>query len=190
MSDLQGHEEELKRQAHMRGERDPGDAWVTAADGKKYWGKFGAAGLLAHDRERGVLLQHRVEWSDHGGTWGVPGGAINQGEEAVAGALREAQEEAGVPENAVDPQFFTKIDRGGWSYTTVIATVTNAFEPTISDPESLALEWVPLADVEKLPLHPGFKISWQHIRPLLESAWPSSTAIKALEDAGYSFQLL
>src|SRR5690606_23600943 len=28
--------------------RNPGDAWVTAADGGRYWGRFGAAGLLAH----------------------------------------------------------------------------------------------------------------------------------------------
>ena len=76
--------------------RDPGDAWVEGPNGSRYWGRFGAAGLLVVDRERGVLLQHRAGWSHFGGTWGLPGGARKLGESAVDGALREAGEEAGV----------------------------------------------------------------------------------------------
>lgn len=160
---------DLERQARLRGVRDPGDAWVVAADGKKYWGKFGAAGLLAVDPARGVLMQHRVAWSDHGGTWGVPGGALNEGETAIPAAIREAQEEAGVPDGAVDPQFTHIIDRGGWTYTTVIAAVTNAFEPIISDPESVALEWIALDRMEELLLHPGFQGSWPALKQLIEA---------------------
>lgn len=161
--------DELKKQAQLRGVRDPGDAWVVAADGKRYWGRFGAAGLLAYDPARGVLMQHRVEWSDHGGTWALPGGAINEGEETVAGAIREANEEAGVPVDSVEVKDTYVVDRGGWTYTTAIALVTKPFEPKISDPESLALEWVPLDEVEKLPLHPGFKGSWSALRGKLAS---------------------
>lgn len=61
------------------GPRDPGDAWVVAPSGERYWGRFGAAGLLAIDPERGVLLQHRVSWSHFGDTWGLPGGARHAG---------------------------------------------------------------------------------------------------------------
>ena len=168
-----GHEHAERRdpevQALLRGVRDPGDAWVVAADGNRYWGKFGAAGLLAVDPERGVLMQHRVSWSDHGGTWGIPGGAINEGEDAITGAVREAQEEAGVPDGAVDPQFLYVIDRGGWTYTTVVASVEHAFEPTISDPESVALEWVSLSGVTELLLHPGFQASWPALLRLIEA---------------------
>lgn len=156
-------------QAHLRGVRDPGDAWVVAEDGNRYWGRFGAAGLLAVDPTRGVLMQHRVAWSDHGGTWGVPGGAINEGEQAINAAVREAHEEAGVPEELVDPRFLHIIDRGGWTYTTVVASVTQAFEPTISDPESVALEWVALDRIEELLLHPGFAASWPALKRLIEA---------------------
>lgn len=148
--------------------RNPGDAWVTASDGVRYWGKFGAAGLLAHDRDRGaILLQHRVAWSDHGGTWGIPGGARHEGESFIAGAIREAQEEAGVPDNSVTPRFTHVLDRGGWKYTTVIADVHAAFEPEITDPESVALEWVPLDAVAEHDLHPAFAGSWPHLHRLL-----------------------
>lgn len=147
--------------------RNPGDAWVVAADGHRYWGRFGAAGLLAHDPARGILLQHRAEWSDHGGTWGIPGGARHEGEDVIAAAIRESQEEAGVPAGALVPQYSYTIDRTGWTYTTVIALVIRPFEPEITDAESHALAWVPLHEVEHYDLHPAFAASWPLLRPLL-----------------------
>lgn len=147
--------------------RSTGDAWVTAADGQRYWGRFGAAGLLAHDPARGVLLQHRVDWSDHGGTWGIPGGALHEHESAVDGARRESYEEAGAPVEATSPIFTHVLDRGGWRYTTVIAEVTTPFEASITDAESHALAWAPVATVADYPLHPAFSASWPLLRPLL-----------------------
>lgn len=149
------------------GPRNPGDAWVIADSGERYWGRFGAAGLLAYDPSRGILLQHRVAWSHFGGTWGLPGGALHEGESAIDGAVREAQEEAGVPDGAVRPRFTSVLDLGIWSYTTVIADVQVPFEPVISDPESVALEWVPVDEVDARPLHPGFGAAWPALRSLL-----------------------
>ena len=149
------------------GPRDPGDAWVVAPTGERYWGRFGAAGLLAVDPQRGVLLQHRVAWSHFGGTWGLPGGALHEGEASIVGALREAQEEAGVPDGSVRPRFTSVLDLGIWSYTTVVADVQTPFDPVISDPESVALEWVAIDEVESRPLHPGFASSWPALRRLL-----------------------
>lgn len=150
------------------GPLNPGDAWVVADSGEKYWGRFGAAGLLAYDPARGVLLQHRVAWSHFGGTWGLPGGALHEGESAIRGAVREAQEEAGVPDGSVRPRFTSVLDLDIWSYTTVVADVVVPFEPVISDPESVALAWVPVDEVDELPLHPGFGQSWPLLRSLLE----------------------
>ncbi len=149
------------------GPRDPGDAWVVAPTGERYWGRFGAAGLLAVDAERGVLLQHRVSWSHFGDTWALPGGARHQGESARDGAVREAAEEAGVPDAAVRPRALSVFDLGYWSYTTVVGDVVVPFEPTISDPESLELAWVPVDEVADHPLHPGFEASWERLRGLL-----------------------
>ena len=149
------------------GPRNSGDAWVIAPTGERYWGRFGAAGLLVVDADRGVLLQHRVAWSHFGGTWGLPGGALHEGESAIVGALREAQEEAGVPDGATRARFTSVLDLGIWSYTTVVVEVVVPFEPVISDPESVALEWVPLDEVADRPLHPGFGAAWPQLRDLL-----------------------
>lgn len=145
-----------------------GDAWVTAPDGRKFWGTFGAAGLLVHD-ERGVLLQHRVEWSHFGGTWGLPGGARHEGESAVRGALREAEEEAGVPADAVELEFTSVLDLGVWSYTTVAVRATRHFDAVIGDAESVELRWVPVHEVESLALHPGFAARWPVLKGLVDN---------------------
>lgn len=150
-----------------QGPRDPGDAWVVAETGERYWGRFGAAGLLAVDAERGVLLQHRVSWSHFGDTWGLPGGARHQGESAREAALRESAEEAGVPADAVDARLLSVLDVGIWTYSTLVADVARPFEPVISDPESRQLSWVPVAEVERYPLHPGFAAAWPGLRALL-----------------------
>jgi 8-oxo-dGTP diphosphatase len=149
------------------GPRNPGDAWVVAPTGERYWGRFGAAGLLAVDPHRRVLLQHRVSWSHFGDTWALPGGARHEDESATDGALREAAEEAGVPDAAIRPRLLSILDLGYWSYTTVVGDVTVPFEPTISDPESRELAWVPAEAISDFPLHPAFESSWEQLRPLL-----------------------
>ncbi|WP_104082060.1 NUDIX hydrolase [Cryobacterium sp. Y11] len=144
--------------------RDSGDAWVFSPDGRRFWGRFGAAGLLVHHLELGILLQHRAVWSHFGDTWGLPGGARHEHESAIDAALREAREEAGVPAHLVRLNFTSVVDLGIWSYTTVVVEATERFEPVISDLESIALRWVPIGEVEALALHPGFAASWPALR--------------------------
>ncbi|WP_233188954.1 NUDIX domain-containing protein, partial [Subtercola sp. Z020] len=137
-----------------------GDGWVEDGSGAKFWGRFGAAGLLAYDPARGILLQHRANWSHFGGTWGLPGGARHESETPVQGAIREASEEAGVVVEALSLTLTSTFDLGFWSYTTVVVDVTSPFEAAATDAESIEVRWVPVAEVAALPLHPGFGASW------------------------------
>ena len=147
--------------------RDPGDAWVYGPGGEKFWGVFGAAGLLVWHRGLGILLQHRADWSHFGGTWGLPGGARKQHETAFDAALREAAEEATVPSAHLVVLHTAVLDLGYWSYTTVVAESREEFVPVIADAESAALEWVQLPAVESLPLHPDFAVAWPELRTYL-----------------------
>ncbi|MDQ1563679.1 MAG: 8-oxo-dGTP diphosphatase [Actinomycetota bacterium] len=146
------------------GKRDPGDAWVEGPDGERYWGRFGAAGLLVWDRNVGVLMQHRVSWSHFGDTWGIPGGARKKGETAEMGALREAKEEARVPPSKLRIIHTSVLDLEFWSYTTVIAEAIRPFNAVVADRESNELRWVPVDEVANLPLHPGFAAAWPELR--------------------------
>ena len=143
--------------------RDPGDAWVEGPDGKRYWGRFGAAGALVWHPPVGVLLQLRAEWSHHGLTWGIPGGALKAGESAHHAALRESHEEAGVPLEGLVTLHTEVLDLGFWSYTTVIFRADEYFHPMVSDHESADVQWVPIAKVENLPLHPAFSQAWSRL---------------------------
>jgi 8-oxo-dGTP diphosphatase len=149
------------------GIRDPGDAWVYGPNGEKFWGRFGASGLLVWHRTLGVLLQHRIGWSHFGGTWALPGGARKQGESAVDGAMREAAEEASVPRDKLRVIETSVLDLGYWSYTTVVTEALEEFEPVISDHESSELRWVPVDEVADMPLHPGFAAAWPALRAVL-----------------------
>ena len=112
------------------------------------------------------MLQKRAWWSDHGGTWGLPGGALWAGETAKAGALREATEEAGIHPHDVtfDTEFVD--NHGGWVYTTLIAHTAHRLATRVSY-ESSAIEWVGLADLATLDLHPGLEATLPQVIPLL-----------------------
>lgn len=145
-----------------------GDEWVDLPDGRRFWGSFGAAGLLVSS-PAGILLQHRAGFSHFGGTWALPGGARHEGESAIDGAIRESVEEASVPAEALKVVLTSVLDLGVWSYTTVVARVSSAFTPVIGDAESEALAWIRPADVADLPLHPSFAASWPALRPVLDA---------------------
>ncbi len=151
--------------------RGDGDGWVDCVQGHRHWGRFGAAGLLLHREvggSRQVLLQHRAEWSHHGGTWGLLGGARHQVETAVEAAVREAGEEGGVESGAVRVHGRYDDAHGGWSYVTVLAEAAEDVTARPTGGESIDVAWVDVDDVASVPLHPGFAASWPLLRGALD----------------------
>ena len=154
----------------------PGDGWVHCNCGRRHWGHNGAAGVLLarRDAETGrvthVVMQHRALWSAEGGTWGIPGGAISDGESAIEGALRESFEEANITSEDIEVVGAYREDHGNWRYTTVFAFEKpgHRVEPCAHDDESMEIKWVPIDDVPKLKLLTAMRTDWPSFRARLD----------------------
>lgn len=111
-----------------------------------------------------VLLQQRADWSHHGGTWGLPGGARDSDETAEETALRETGEEVELDLSSVRVVSAYTDEHGGWSYVTTVADCDEKLSARPAGGESADIRWVPEAELSSLPLHPGLAESWQRLR--------------------------
>ncbi len=142
--------------------RRSGDGFITVADGSMRWGRFGAAGVLARHRDgRGEVhyfLARRSVHTHRGGTWAIPGGALDHGESPVEGALREFHEEIGVELSEFVVGEVHEDDHGGWCYWTVMLDLPRPFD----QPEALGWEtaearWVRAEEIGRLDLFDAFR---------------------------------
>jgi len=120
-----------------------------------------------------VLLQLRAAWTHGGGTWALPGGALDSHEDSVTAAAREAHEEAGIEPQHLEFKAVFSDDHGNWRYDTVIAhtaTDAGAYE---ANAESDDLRWVPVDEVGLFDLHPGLRNTWpvliDHVKTSLQN---------------------
>lgn len=167
----------------------PGDGWIDCDCGRRHWGLNGASGVLLARRDpttgsvSHVVMQHRALWSAEGGTWGIPGGATADGENAIEGALRESYEEANITPEDIDVVGTYREDHGNWAYTTVFAfekpghTVT----PRANDDESMEIEWVPIDEVPNRKLLTAMRTDWPNFRARLDAL--ANDAAKQERDA-------
>lgn len=164
-----------------------------------HFGANGAAGILLVRRNdtgfaTDVVLQHRSATTSFGGTWGLPGGAIDDGESSIQAAIREAEEEAGLPLGSTEgrsPLVIVRkevrfMDHGVWFYATVIADVVKPWEPRVpeGDEESLAVEWVAISEVSSRKLHPGLESSWAALLGMVRELDPSLTPSRVVRSQG------
>jgi len=129
-----------------------------AAQDTGFWGRAAAGGLfLARDTGR-LLFAHRSSQVFEPNTWGIWGGAIDQGEDPKEAARREAQEEAGItvrPDDIIPLYVFKH--PSGFQYFNFLILVDREFEPRPSPEhswETQGYDWVEFGDWPT-PLHPG-----------------------------------
>lgn len=142
--------------------RSSGDGFVTVADGSIRWGRFGAAGVLARwvdeDGTAWYFVARRSERTHRGGTWAVPGGAIDEGESPLEAALREFEEEIGSFVGVHEVAVVHEDDHGGWSYWTIVVDVAERFSnPPSFGWETAEARWVREVELAELELFDAFR---------------------------------
>ena len=136
------------------------DRWTVCEKGHVHWGVNGGAGLLfryvPNQGEPTYLLQQRSRWVDYGGTWGIPGGAIRDGESSEETARREVAEEIGVLPDYRITAVEVQDCGGGWSFHILTADVDEPFTAYCGK-QTDATGWFTREEMRSLPLHPGFQ---------------------------------
>ena len=149
-----------------------GDGFVTLPDGSRRWGRYGAAGVLVRhagegdDAEPSYFLARRSMHTHLGGTWAIPGGALDEGETPLEGALREFVEEIGVllEEHDFEVAEVYEDDHGGWSYWTLVVDVPVRFaEPATLTWETSEARWVRRSELDELELFGAFRTTLERL---------------------------
>ena len=146
--------------------------YATCSHGHRHWGTAGAAGALVFTAEPAgprVLLTLRSADVHQGGTWSVPGGAIDPGDaDARAAAVREIAEELGLDVAGYPVVGRHEFECGGWTYSTLLLLAPDAVPLTASGWETDDVRWLEVDDVDRLAerraLHPSFASSWPALR--------------------------
>lgn len=127
-----------------------------------FWGKKGAGVLIYCSSTKRFLLGLRGQYVDEPNTWGLFGGAIDEGENTNSDAVREMEEEIGYTRELI----LRTIDifkKDGFSFHNFLGIVPEEFKPKL-DWENAGARWFKLKDFPK-NLHFGLK----RLVPILKS---------------------
>jgi 8-oxo-dGTP diphosphatase len=145
------------------GSMGDGDRFTRCDQGHLHWGRYGAAGLLVH-HDGHVLLQRRAWWTPGGNTWALFGGARNSDEDPVTAALRETAEESTLAPDAVRVHGIVTDDHGTWAYHSVLSTAAALLDVRPGSAETREAAWIPVSEVDSLPLYRPFANTWPRLR--------------------------
>ncbi|MFB9831022.1 NUDIX hydrolase [Actinoallomurus acaciae] len=111
----------------------------------------GAGAVVVDDRQR-VLLMWRHRFITDAWGWEIPIGGINPGEDPVAAAAREVEEETGWRPGPLRPLVVTHPTPGisDSQHTIFRADTATYVGPPQEDWESERIEWVPLSEIREL----------------------------------------
>ena len=119
-----------------------------------FWGRRAAGALIFATSTKRFLLAHRSADVQEPNTWGIWGGAIDEGEEPKVAVLREIREETGYHGRDLELwKLWTFQHESGFRYFNFLATTSKEFTPKL-DWETQGFKWVEFGAWPK-PLHPG-----------------------------------
>ncbi len=127
---------------------------LTTDKSGKFWGDAGAGGVFYSISSKRFLLSYRSAHVNEPHTWGVWGGALDNGETPLQAIEREIKEETGYKGKykLIPSYVYTK---GDFKYHNYIIEVASEFKPKLCW-ETENFGWFPIDDFPT-PLHFGLK---------------------------------
>jgi 8-oxo-dGTP pyrophosphatase MutT (NUDIX family) len=95
-----------------------------------------------------------------GGSWAIPGGALQEKELPLVGGLRELREETGFVLDEFEIVRQLEDDHGGWSYWTFLLHLRSPLDAAaVLNWETDEIRWVSIDELEALDLFPAFRVA-------------------------------
>jgi 8-oxo-dGTP diphosphatase len=133
---------------------------------------LGVGCIVQHPTTRDLLMLQRYgtgEFSSEGaGTWSIPGGWLEFGEDSIDAAAREVLEETGVFVDPIRELRSTKTFTNSGEYHVFTQFVECRYlsgVPTVTEPDKCRnVGWVNLSNIWALPLFKPFAAFWNEMR--------------------------
>lgn len=136
---------------------DADQAHGQALEETGFWGRQGAGCIVLAQSTGRILLPLRSDSVQEPGTWGVWGGAIDEGQSPSESVVRELQEEAGYTGQIVaeEPLYVFRDKGSGFTYYNFLLVIPDEFSPDLNW-ETERAQWF---DINELPRPQHFGLS-------------------------------
>ena len=116
---------------------------------------FVAAAALVDEKGR-ILVQKRPEGKPMAGLWEFPGGKVESGETPELALIRELREELNI---SVEPQDIEPLafasEPLAEKHLILLLYICRRWTGQVESPEALDLQWLPVTEIDGLPMPPA-----------------------------------
>ncbi|MQL92433.1 hypothetical protein Taro_025057 [Colocasia esculenta] len=116
--------------------------------------RVGAGGLVMNDKKEVLVVQEKSGMLRGKAIWKLPTGVVDQGEDIIAGAVREVKEETGIDAEFVEVLAFRQshksfFDKSDLFFVCLLRPIS--FDIKIQESEIEAAQWMPLEEFAAQP---------------------------------------
>lgn len=110
---------------------------------------------LIEDSREILLVKRAIDQDYYSGMWDMPGGLLEQGEDALSGLVREVQEETALRITACEPDYTSDNQFNGYKLVYYRCQLVNDRDEVAINKENSAFQWVDRQKILSFDLAPN-----------------------------------